>query len=405
MPDNSDEPPEISPELELIAAPLTDPSPDRSRVRRSAPGSVDPFFAERREQSRIKTDIVVKYLDAWAKIMVDRHPNYKAAYIDLFAGAGRYTDGEPSTPISVLDLLIANDKLAQRVVTYFNEMRATTYASLQENVAGLQNIQKLRYQPTLSDSVIDEAVATALAAQRLIPTLLFADPYGYKGLTLELINAILQNWGSECIFFFNYNRIYMGLNHSGIAHHINAIFGKERADALRASVNAQPRPDAIAREELVLSALRGALSEIKGTFTLAFRFRRSLNKTSHYLIFVSKNALGHDIMKGIMASVSSSKPQGVASFDYVIPDPSGGITLELSRPLDDLQAELQETYAGKQITVRAIYDEHNIGTRYTPTNYKEALKAMLARAAIQCSRPSGAPIKRNTMPDDVVVTF
>jgi three-Cys-motif partner protein len=375
------------------------------RLRAVAAGAVDPFFDERREQSRIKTDIVVKYLDAWAKIMVDRAPNFKASYIDLFAGAGRYGDGEPSTPVRVLELLLANEKLASRVVTHFNEMRVDTCTRLQATIAGIPDLPRLKYQPVVSNAVVDEAAATALAAQRFIPSLLFADPYGYKGLTLQLINAILKDWGSECIFFFNYNRIYVGLNHKGIAHHIDAIFGKARADALRAAVYAQPRPDAIAREELVLAALRDALSEIQGTYSLAFRFRRSLNKTSHYLVFVTKNVLGHDIMKSIMAGVSSSKPQGVASFDYVLPDPIRGLALELATPLDDLQAELLQRYNGWQKTVRAIYDEHNLGTRYTLSNYKEALKAMRARDAVVCSRPSGAPIKNNTMPDDVVVAF
>jgi three-Cys-motif partner protein len=375
------------------------------RLRRTAAGAVDPFFGEQREQSRIKTEIVVKYLDAWATIMVDRYPNFKALYIDLFSGAGLYGDGEPSTPVRVLELLISNAKLAARVVTHFNEMRADTYARLRAAIANIPDLQRLQYQPVVSNEVVDEAAATALAEQHFIPSLLFADPYGYKGLTLELINAILKDWGSECIFFFNYNRIYMGLNHKGIAHHIDAIFGKERADLLRAAVNAQPRPDALAREELVLAALRDALSEIKGTYTLAFRFRRSLNKTSHYLVFVSKNVLGHDIMKGIMAGQSSSKPQGVASFEYVVQDPARGIALELETPLDDLQTELLQIYAGKQKPVKTIYDEHNFGTRYTMSNYKEALKAMLVRSAVACSRPSGAAIKNNTMPNDVVVAF
>ena len=34
------------------------------RLRAATIGAADPFFDERREQSRIKTDIVVKYLDA-----------------------------------------------------------------------------------------------------------------------------------------------------------------------------------------------------------------------------------------------------------------------------------------------------------------------------------------------------
>jgi len=398
--------PEHGPELRLVDD--VRPVEQASRPRRFRPTVVeaaDPFFGERREQSRIKTEIVVKYLDAWAMIMVDRYPNYKAAYIDLFAGAGRYGDGEPSTPVRALERLIASDKLAGRVVTYFNEMRGDTCARLRTAIAELPDLQRLKYQPVLNEAVIDEAAATAFAEQRFIPSLLFADPYGYKGLTLQLINAILKDWGSECIFFFNFNRIYMGLNHQGIAHHIDAIFGKERADALRAAVNAQPRPDAIAREELVLAALRDALSEIKGTYTLAFRFRRSLNKTSHYLVFVSKNVLGHDIMKGVMAGVSSSKPQGVASFEYVLPDPSRGTALELATPLDDLQAELLRRYAGQQKTVKKIYEEHNLGTQYTLSNYKEALKVMRTHNAIACSRPSGAAIKNNTMPDDVVVAF
>ena len=155
----------------------------------------------------------------------------------------------------------------------------------------------------------------------------------------------------------------------------------------------------------MLAALRDALSEIQGTYSLAFRFRRSLNKTSHYLVFVTKNVLGHDIMKSIMAGVSSSKPQGVASFDYVLPDPIRGLALELATPLDDLQGELLQRYTGWQKTVRAIYDEHNLGTRYTLSNYKEALKAMRARDPVVCSRPSGASIKNNTMPDDVIVAF
>ncbi len=45
----------------------------------------------------------------------------------------------------------------------------------------------------------------------LVPTFFFVDPWGYKGLSLRLINSVLKNWGCDCIFFFNYTRINMGL--------------------------------------------------------------------------------------------------------------------------------------------------------------------------------------------------
>jgi len=366
---------------------------------------MDLFFNERREQSRVKTDIVVKYLAAWARIMVDRPPNYKAAFLDLFAGAGRYADGEPSTPVRVLELIIGNEKLSKRVVTNFNEMRKITYDQLVESIAAVPGINSLAYKPNLSNVEVGEAVATSLAAQKLVPCLLFADPYGYKGLTLDLIRSILKDWGSECIFFFNFNRIYMGLNHRSIAHHVDAIFGKDRADRLRAAVNAEPRPDMPAREAIVLSALREALSEIDGSYTLAFRFLRSPSKTSHYLIFVTKDPLGHKIMKDVMASKSSSKPQGVASFDFVLPDPKRTMALQLASPLDDLKTNLLNIYPGKSKSVQEIYDEHSLGTPYTMPNYKEALKQLRTQGLVNCTRRSGAVIRNNTMPDDVVVVF
>ena len=55
------------------------------------------------------------------------------------------------------------------------------------------------------------------------------DPWGYKGLSLRLINSVLRNWGSDCIIFFNYNRINMGLNNEFVREHMDALFGAERA--------------------------------------------------------------------------------------------------------------------------------------------------------------------------------
>jgi three-Cys-motif partner protein len=59
---------------------------------------------------------------------------------------------------------------------------------------------------------------------RLIPTLFFVDPWGYKGLTLQLINSVLKNWGCDAIIFFNYNRINRGLSNPAVQAHMNALF-------------------------------------------------------------------------------------------------------------------------------------------------------------------------------------
>jgi three-Cys-motif partner protein len=60
------------------------------------------FFEESREQSVIKAKIVKDHFWAWAKVIVGSLKRYgrgeKIAYIDLFAGPGRYKDGTKSTP-------------------------------------------------------------------------------------------------------------------------------------------------------------------------------------------------------------------------------------------------------------------------------------------------------------------
>jgi len=50
------------------------------------------------------------------------------------------------------------------------------------------------------------------------------DPRGYKGLSLGPINSVLQNWGRDCVFFFNYNRVNMGLSNETVREHMSSSF-------------------------------------------------------------------------------------------------------------------------------------------------------------------------------------
>jgi|GEM_PF-5160272 len=47
------------------------------------------------------------------------HQTQKMAYINLFAGPGRYDDQSKSTPLLVLETIINSPELADRVVTFF----------------------------------------------------------------------------------------------------------------------------------------------------------------------------------------------------------------------------------------------------------------------------------------------
>ena len=89
----------------------------------------DNFFEESREQSAVKTAIVSKYFWSWAKVIMpqaEKGMQKKIAYLDLFAGPGRYTDGTKSTPLIILEKAIEDERMQQMLVTIFNDKDTNT---------------------------------------------------------------------------------------------------------------------------------------------------------------------------------------------------------------------------------------------------------------------------------------
>jgi three-Cys-motif partner protein len=151
---------------------------------------------------------------------------------------------------------------------------------------------------------VDEDAEAYFSSTRLVPSFTFVDPWGYKGLSLGVIQGVIKDWGCDCVFFFNYSRINAGITNPAIDSHIDALFGRNRAARLKASLGSM-RPHQ--REELILEELAQAIKEKGGQFVLPFRFKNaSGNRTSHSLIFVTNSFKGYEVMKDIMAKESST---------------------------------------------------------------------------------------------------
>lgn len=111
------------------------------------------FFQEQREQSMIKSRIVSKYFAAWANVILStqkRYPQHaqRMAYVDLFAGPGRYDDQSKSTPILVLETVLKNPELSQRMITLFNDKDPENVESLKNAIASMPGIDNLSFEPT-----------------------------------------------------------------------------------------------------------------------------------------------------------------------------------------------------------------------------------------------------------------
>jgi three-Cys-motif partner protein len=366
------------------------------------------FFDEVREQSQIKARIVAKYFWAWAKVVIPsaRASGNRIAYLDLFAGPGRYEDGTTSTPLMILEKAIADAEMRAMLVTMFNDLDADNVGKLRAAVDALPGIRTLKYAPQISNEEVGEQLAAMFSAVKWIPTFFFVDPWGYKGLSLGLINSVLQNWGCDCIFFFNYNRVNMGLHNESVRNHMDILFGSVRADELRANLAGLPSDD---RENMILEYLAQSLKALGAGFVLPFTFKNDKGtRTKHHLIFVTKHHKGYEIMKEIMAKESSERVQGVASFEFSPATERNQLLFELSRPLDDLADMLLKDFAGETVATRDIYLRHNIDRPYILSNYKQALANLESEQRVQAQPPADKRRKRGgkvTFGDEVKVIF
>jgi len=370
------------------------------------------FFQEQREQSLIKARIVSKYFSAWASVILatqKRYPHHsqKMAYVDLFAGPGRYDDQSKSTPLLVLETILANPDLVNRMITLFNDKDKANIESLRTAINQLDGIERLKYAPEFYNDEVGDEIAKMFSGMQIVPTFFFVDPWGYKGLSLNLVSSILKDWGCDCVFFFNYNRINMGINNDAIRPYMVSLFGDKQLNILQRKCNNKSSEE---REVIVVQALCDALQNTGIKYVLPFRFKDDNGKrTSHHLVFLTKHFRGYDIMKEIMFEESSDNTGGVASFEYNPRDvyfKQGSIFDLLSRPLDDLQDMLLKQYAGCTVDFNSLYEEHSVNTSYVRKNYKEVLRTMFDEGKITAvSAKTGKPPRKGTFSDDMIITF
>ncbi len=203
-------------------------------------------------------------------------------------------------------------------------------------------------------------------------------------------------------YFFNYNRINAGIGNDAVSGHMNALFGKDRADALRERLRGR-LPEL--REALILEELAAEIKALGGTYVLPFTFRNSSGtRTSHKLIFVSKSFKGYSTMKDIMAKESSTEDQGVPSLTYSPADQSMPLLFSLQRPLDQLRASLLKEFAGQELSVTGIYERHSVDTPYVIKNYKETLAQLEAEGMVAVHSLKGTR-RRGTFADHLLIRF
>lgn len=262
--------------------------------------NTDIFFDSPSEQSKIKAKIVSSYFMAWSRVMCNNwSSSSEIGYVDLFSGPGVYQDGSESVPLLLVKDVLNNPRLLNRMWFLFNDQSEDNINNLRQHIKNADIDNKLDKRIQYSTKTVDEAFASDIRINAQGPILSFVDPFGYKGLTIDLISKLINNNGSDCIFFFNYNRINMALSsNTKFDEYLESIFGGTKVSSLKAELSGLSAEE---REPIVLNALVASLKNNNANYVLPFKFYRTdMVRTSHFIIFVSKHKRGCSIMKQIM---------------------------------------------------------------------------------------------------------
>jgi three-Cys-motif partner protein len=337
----------------------------------------------------VKSLIASKYFDAWAMIITGPKSKEKAvAYVDLFAGPGAFEDGSDSTPILVIQSATRKSRLQRSVHSFFNDRDPTIVDLLRERVDRIDGVENLANKPRFGCHTVSPQIADKLSAFARMPAFVFADPFGYVGLSLDLLDKLLRNPKSETLIFFNTNRISPGLANPFVKPHIDALFGPDRAESVREEV---ANLHGLEREEAVLSSFEGSMRERGFAYVIRFRFVSSAqDRTSHHLVHCSRHPKGEELMKEIMAAHSRIRPDGVPEFEFKEAAIQGSLfdrETGYSEPPRELADVLLKAFAGRSLTINQIVREHSHGTRYVERSYREALLLLEQEGKISAEPP------------------
>lgn len=355
--------------------------------------STSNFFEKQTLSSRVKASIVAEYFPSYAKIISSKHVPRRIGYYDLFAGPGKYDDGNPSTPILLARNCVKDSYLRERVWMVFNDKE---YKEALE-----QNFTQEFPTGTFTQKVYfrDQEVGTCQGINTFLvtdtmengknecPAVLFIDPFGYKNIDTSIIAKFLSFWGNEAFIFINTKRINPAFENDKFDLILRELFPcsyEETKANIRLKRTVAERLqyiiDSLGREYQKLVPIKGR----EQVYYTAFKFQEEDSvTTSHYILHITKSRRGFDLIKQIYTDFANVGTifDGVNTYTFDPKLGSQNSSLDLfdtkSENIDVLKETLYSTFKDQTLTAIEIFESHQIKTLYSRNHYTEALRRLV----------------------------
>jgi three-Cys-motif partner protein len=357
--------------------------------------------------TRAKHEILRRYLGAWFPILTSGGWNRRVIFLDGFAGPGRYSAGEPGSPIIALNTLVKHPHFAKLDKTEFAmifvEEGRDRFASLQAEVAAYWDEQPdgqpsnvrvhLRHGrfADVADAIMDQLDA---AGHQLAPTFAFVDPFGFKGVPMTTIARLAKNPKCEVFFNFMFNAVNRWITHPEdyIQVHLEDLYGcdaYQQAAALEATERKSFLHDLYAQQ----------LHDVTGRkYVHSFEMVGMTGKTAYSLFFGTQHITGLKVMKDAMWSIDPAT--GVRFSDRLADQ---DVLFQPEPDFGPLRAGILRSFADRTVSVETIEHYVLVETPYKASHYKkQVLKPLQDEGLVHAV--SGQK-KYGTYPSGTVLRF
>lgn len=342
----------------------------------------DPAKWDYTEHTRAKHSILERYLGAWLSILGNAP---SLIILDGFAGRGVYNNGEPGSPRIIFDRAAGaiSRGITSKVTLLCGETDPENLNKLKKVMGEVANekIDVRIRECAFAES--GEIVAGWLEKRRKpVPTFVFADPYGFSGIPLRVMSALLSHERVEVLLTFMARDMGRFLELPSNEVSLTETFGgetwvrcadaEERASALLLEYQRVVRPD-IAR------------------WATPFRVSSDeRNETLYYLVHLTNHPLGMRRMKEAMVAQSPDM-----TFWPITIRPPDQLALDVGEqePFPALQTELVERYSGRELSFVELLNDHYPEGVWVEPKYRKALLSLEGRS-IRILRDRSTPSGR-----------
>jgi three-Cys-motif partner protein len=314
--------------------------------------------------TRAKHAILRRYLHAWTPILTQGgFP--EVAYLDGFAGPGRYSGGEDGSPIIAIKAALDHARRIKGKVTFLFVEKDPERAHV------LQEIVDATAVPTGFAIKVDggrtfEAVFEDFRKfqidrkGRLPPTFAFIDPFGWTGAPFAVVQFILGQPSCEVFVTFMYEEINRFIGHPDQVANFDAFFGTAEWRAGIALVKPVERNRFL--HDLYLRQLKIATKYVR-----SFQMRNSSDLTDYYLFYATNSLLGLKKMKEAMWKVDET---GEFTFSDAT-DPNQMVLFSREPRYDLLRQQILTKFGGRETTVGEVEEFVLADTAFRETHYKQ----------------------------------